>query len=130
VLLVDADARNLLALGKVLTDAGMLVDCATNGEQAIQRLEAIDDTAIVLMDIMMPAMGELEAIGRIRSMGRFAGLPIIALSADAMAENKNGCLDAGADSFIPKPVDTDELLHTIDALLRARADHRALRKTG
>ncbi len=130
LLLVDDDTRNLLALSKVLADAGMLIDCATDGKLAIQKLKTSGDIAIVVMDIVMPVMDGLEAIRRIRAMGRFENLPIITLSARAMAENKRECLDAGADRFLPKPVDTDELLQTIDVLLRASADNRILRKTG
>jgi signal transduction histidine kinase/CHASE3 domain sensor protein/ActR/RegA family two-component response regulator len=123
VLLVDDDARNLFALSKLLTGAGMLVDCATNGKVAVEKAKANDDIAVVLMDIMMPIMDGLEATTLIRSMaGRFETLPIVALTANVMAGHKAECLAAGADSYLPKPVDTNELLRTIDGLLTAHGD--------
>jgi CheY-like chemotaxis protein len=75
------------------------------------------------MDIMMPIMDGLEATTLIRSMaGRFETLPIVALTANVMAGHKAECLAAGADSYLPKPVDTNELLRTIDGLLTAHGD--------
>lgn len=110
VLLVDDDMRNIFALSKILKDRGMEVIKADNGVSALEMLEKYQDTDIVLMDIMMPEMDGYEAMRKIREQNRLRNLPVIALTAKAMKEDKQKCIDAGANDYIPKPIDVERLL--------------------
>ncbi|BAP58031.1 response regulator receiver [Thioploca ingrica] len=110
VLLVDDDMRNIFALVSVLEDRDMKVFIAQNGKEALNLLEQHPDIDIVLMDIMMPEMDGYEAMRKIRSQTRFSKLPIIALTAKAMKGDKIKCIDAGANDYIAKPIDTDKLI--------------------
>ncbi|MEX0902145.1 MAG: HAMP domain-containing protein [Pseudohongiellaceae bacterium] len=110
VLLVDDDLRNTYALSKKLSDAGMDVVMADNGAMALEKLEQESDIEIVLMDVMMPIMDGYEATRKIRENLKLESLPIIALTAKAMSEDKAKCLEAGANDYLTKPVDIDKLL--------------------
>jgi len=110
VLLVDDDLRNTFALSKVLKKQGMIVTLADNGQMALDTLYANDAIDIVLMDIMMPVMDGHEAMTRIRQNDKYATLPIIALTAKAMQEDRRKCVEAGASDYLTKPVDVDKLV--------------------
>jgi CheY-like chemotaxis protein len=114
ILLVDDDMRNVFALAKVLGDKGMKTVKAEDGATVLALLEQEDAFDLVLMDIMMPVMDGYEAIKRIRKQQKWEGLPIIALTAKAMKEDRSRCLAAGANDYLTKPVDVERLL----ALLR------------
>ncbi|MCP3939779.1 MAG: response regulator [Actinomycetia bacterium] len=117
VLVVDDDARNCFAISKVLRDAGLTVKLATNGEESLTVLDTIDGIDIVVMDIMMPVMDGYEAIEKIRAQTRFEHLPIIAVTAKALPEDRARCLDVGANDYVAKPIDEDKLLSAIRVLL-------------
>jgi CheY-like chemotaxis protein len=110
VLVVEDDVRNIFALSSVLEPRGAKVDIARNGREALDAVEKAPDIDLVLMDIMMPEMDGLEAIRRIRSAPKLEKLPIIALTAKAMADDRDACLAAGANDYIAKPLDIDKLL--------------------
>nr|WP_320016819.1 response regulator [uncultured Desulfobacter sp.] len=110
VLLVDDDMRNVFALSAILQEKRMQVTVAKNGIEALEKLEAESGIDIVLMDIMMPEMDGYEAMGKIRDQDRFRQLPIIALTAKAMKEDRIKCIRAGASDYLAKPVDSDKLL--------------------
>ncbi len=110
VLVVDDDMRNIFALTRIFEEKGMEVIKAENGRKAIEMLMANPDTNIVLMDIMMPEMDGYESMKEIRKLSEYTELPIIALTAKAMKEDKQKCLDAGASDYITKPVDVPKLL--------------------
>ena len=110
LLLVDDDLRNTFALSTVLEEKGLNVIIAENGQKALDALEKHQNIEVVLMDIMMPIMDGYEAMRRIREQEKYRNLPIIALTAKAMAEDRIKCLEAGANDYMKKPVKTEELL--------------------
>jgi CheY-like chemotaxis protein len=117
VLLVDDDLRNVFALSSALKTYDLIIETANDGEEAIAQLENINNVDIVLMDIMMPKMDGYEAIRYIRSQRKWAKLPIIALTAKAMIDDRAKCIAAGADDYITKPVDMDKLISLIQSWL-------------
>jgi signal transduction histidine kinase/ActR/RegA family two-component response regulator/HAMP domain-containing protein len=110
ILLVDDDFRNIFALSALLERGHADVVVAESGAEAIALLEATPGIDIVLMDIMMPVMDGYETIRNIRKIDRFQTLPIIAVTGKVMGGERKRCLDAGATDYVPKPVDTGELL--------------------
>ncbi|MGW7256178.1 HAMP domain-containing protein [Streptomyces sp. NPDC054834] len=117
VLIVDDDIRNVFALTHVLGRVGMPVLYAENGREGIETLERNPDVELVLMDIMMPEMDGYETISAVRRTPRWAGLPIVALTAKAMPGDREKSIARGADDYVPKPVDVDRLLTVVCALL-------------
>ncbi len=109
-LLVDDDMRNVFALSAALQEKSMQVLVAKNGFEALEKMESDPDTAIVLMDIMMPEMDGYEATRKIRKQVRFADLPIIALTAKAMKGDRAKCIEADASDYLAKPVNTEKLM--------------------
>ena len=110
ILLVDDDSRNVFALSKILIERGMEIIKAENGKYALETLDNHPDIDLVLMDIMMPEMDGYEAMRQIRSQKKYQGLPVIALTAKAMNNDKQKCIDAGANDYIAKPIDVERLL--------------------
>lgn len=116
ILLVDDDMRNVFALGNILRDRGMEVVKAENGERAVAALRS-DTFDLVLMDLMMPVMDGLTATKIIRDDLGLQTLPIIALTAKAMPEDRAKCIQAGATDYLTKPVDIERLCACMKALL-------------
>jgi CheY-like chemotaxis protein len=113
ILLVDDDLRNTFALSKVLRQRGLEVVMADNGKLALEKLDSEQGIELVIMDIMMPVMDGYEAMQRIRAHELHSKLPIIALTAKAMAGDREKCIEGGANDYMTKPVDTDKLLSLI-----------------
>lgn len=120
ILLVDDDIRNVFALTAALTEQSFEVVFAENGRAALDMLEANPDTDIVLMDMMMPEMDGYEATRAIRSDPRYAELPVIAVTAKAMKQDRELCLEAGANDYVSKPVKLDKLLSLIRVWMHGR----------
>ncbi|MCL7426989.1 HAMP domain-containing protein [Streptomyces sp. YS415] len=125
VLIVDDDIRNVFALTHVLGRVGMPVLYAENGREGIETLERNPDVELILMDIMMPEMDGYETIAAIRRSPRWAGLPIVALTAKAMPGDREKSIARGANDYVPKPVDVDRLLTVVCALLDPEETHEA-----
>jgi CheY-like chemotaxis protein len=113
ILLVDDDLRNTFALSKVLQHYEMDVIMADNGKLALEMLDQEAGIELVIMDIMMPVMDGYEAMRRIRENPQFNNLPIIALTANAMVGDREKCIEGGANDYMTKPIDTDNLLSLI-----------------
>jgi CheY-like chemotaxis protein/signal transduction histidine kinase/HAMP domain-containing protein len=110
VLVVDDDVRNLFALTTVLEAHKMKLVTAENGKDALKLLEQTPQVDVVLMDIMMPEMDGYETMRNIRKQPNFKALPIIALTAKAMKGDREKCIESGANDYIAKPVNADQLL--------------------
>ncbi|MDZ7742565.1 MAG: response regulator [Bacteroidota bacterium] len=110
VMLVDDDMRNVFALTKVLNEKGIRVIRAENGKAALDLLEKEKEIDLILMDIMMPVMDGYEAIKNIRKIRQLDKVPIIALTAKAMKEDREKCINAGANDYMTKPIKVDKLL--------------------
>src|SRR5262245_3672969 len=109
VLLVeDNEINQEVAIGQ-LEDAEIQVDLAENGEIAVRMVQE-NEYDLVLMDMQMPVMDGIEATRVIRSDHRFSKLPIIAMTANAMAADRDRCLAVGMNDHIAKPIDQDQLL--------------------
>lgn len=113
ILLVDDDMRNVFALSAALQGFDLEVTIAGNGREAIEKLKENDKIDLVLMDIMMPEMDGYQAMTEIRKEKKWANLPIIALTAKAMKNDREKCIEAGASDYISKPVDVEKLLSLI-----------------
>ena len=113
VLIVDDDIRNVFALTAALELHGIRVHYAENGADGIDALQHHPDIDVVLMDSMMPGMDGNETTRVIRRMPQFAELPIIFLTAQALAEQREKSVSAGASAYLTKPVDLDLLLDTM-----------------
>ncbi|MCC6533166.1 MAG: response regulator [Burkholderiales bacterium] len=109
ILLAEDDVRNVYALSSVIEPLGAKLKIARNGREALALATDAEPPDLVLMDIMMPEMDGLAAIRAIRGSAASA-VPIIALTAKAMPEDRRACLDAGANDYISKPFDLDRLL--------------------
>ena len=110
ILLAEDDVRNIYALSSVLEPLGAKLDIARNGREALDKLADGKRPDLVLMDVMMPEMDGLTAMREIRKSKALARLPIIAITAKAMPEDRQACLDAGANDYVSKPIDVDKLL--------------------
>ncbi|GHF98424.1 response regulator [Thalassotalea marina] len=112
ILLVDDDMRNTYALSKILKAKGMKIVIADDGQMAVDQVAQQQDIDLILMDIMMPVMDGYQAIKKIRENNQHP-YPIIALTAKAMAEDRERCLNAGANDYLTKPVQTQKLLEMV-----------------
>lgn len=109
VLIVDDDMRNAYALTAAFDEKGIESILTGDGAKALEQLEQYPEVDLVLMDIMMPVMNGYEAIRRIRLQERFKKLPIIAITAKALQDDRKKCIEVGADDYFPKPIDLDKL---------------------
>lgn len=110
VLIVDDDIRNIFALTGVLEKHELSVVNAENGKNALEVLKTTPDIDIILLDIMMPEMDGYETASAIRKMAAYNRVPIIAVTAKAMKDDRIRCIEAGASDYITKPVDAKQLL--------------------
>lgn len=117
VLIVDDDERNLYALSQTLIREGLRVVTARNGRQGIDKLYEEPGIDLVLMDIMMPVMDGYAAIREIRANPEFRSLPIIAITAKAMKQDRDQSMEAGASDYVSKPIDPKQLLSLLHVWL-------------
>jgi CheY-like chemotaxis protein len=119
VLLVEDEPINQEVARLYLLDVGLEVEIASNGLVALEMLRA-RSFDLVLMDMQMPEMDGLEATRQIRRLPGREAIPIIAMTANAFAEDRTRCIEAGMDDFMAKPVDPDRLFSTLLRWLRER----------
>jgi len=112
VLLAEDNEINQQVAQEMLEKAGLVVDIANNGDEAVKRVKGEVYDA-VLMDIQMPGMDGLEATREIRRDSRFKALPILAMTAHAMAGDREKTLEAGMNDHVTKPIDPDELFSAL-----------------
>jgi len=118
ILIAEDDVRNIFALTCLLEPKGVKVQIARNGREALRALEQTEQNSaqridLVLMDIMMPEMNGLEAMREIRKNPQWRRLPVIALTAKAMKNDQEQCIQAGANDYLAKPLDVEKLLSLI-----------------
>ncbi len=121
VLIVDDDIRTVFALTSALELHGLTVIHAENGLRALDLLKQQPDVALVLMDLMMPGMDGYATTQRIRATAELADLPIIAVTAKAMREDREKSLAAGTNEHVTKPVDVAALLELIRRMISESA---------
>ena len=110
ILVAEDDVRNVFALASILEPLGAQVVITRNGREALQALDEGGEVDLVLMDLMMPEMDGLAATREIRKRKALARLPVIALTAKAMPDDRRDCLEAGANDYIAKPIDVEKLV--------------------
>ncbi len=114
ILLVDDNDMNRQVTGELLTGLGAHIETACDGLEAVEKVRSAKiPFGLVLMDVQMPEMDGYQATRRIRSEQRFETLPIIALTAHAMAEEQRKVIDAGMNDFITKPIDLRAMLKSV-----------------
>lgn len=116
ILIIDDDSKNIFALSAVLTAKKYECVSAQSGREGLDILQAQPEIGVVLMDMMMPEMDGYEAISVMKNAGNLKQIPVIAVTAQAMTGDREKCLDAGADGYISKPVNVDELLQVLKQL--------------
>jgi two-component system sensor histidine kinase/response regulator len=108
ILLVEDNDINQQVARELLEDAGFVVEVADNGEIALAKVQQ-GEWDLVLMDMHMPVMDGVTATRHIREMARFDHLPIVAVTANAMEQDRRKCLAAGMNDFLIKPIDPDDM---------------------
>jgi CheY-like chemotaxis protein len=119
VLIVDDDQRNVYALLSALEAEGLTCLKAANGKQCLDVLRKEKNIDLILMDVMMPEMDGFEATRQIRHLPEFKKVPIIALTAKAMKDDREKCLAAGMSDYISKPLNVQQLLSLMRVWLYA-----------
>ncbi len=109
ILYVEDNPQNMRLVRKMLNSAGYQVIEAEDGMSGYQAIIDLRPD-LVLMDVNLPDIDGLEVTARIKSLPDYAGIPMLALTANAMHGDRERCLEAGCDGYIPKPVTKNELL--------------------
>ena len=117
ILVVDDTPANLQLFDSLLQKCGYAVRVAISGSLALRAARLLPPD-LILLDVRMPKMDGYEAMRQIRANTRFNKLPVIALTAKAMKEDREKCIQAGANDYITKPVDIDRLLALMQIWLR------------
>lgn len=112
VLVVEDNEKNMKLFRDVLQATGYATLEATSGEDALALAQS-ENPALVLMDVQLPGMDGIEALGRLRQDERTASIPVLALTAQAMSGDRERFLEAGFDGYLSKPVDVAELIRTV-----------------
>ncbi len=125
IMVVDDEPGNIRLLGEILVAEGYQVIVARSGEEALARIENTLPT-VLLLDVVMPGLSGYDVCQRLRANPKTAGLPIILVTGARPEEERVRGLDAGADEFLTKPVNREELLARLRSLLRVQQLHRQI----
>ncbi|MCK6605041.1 MAG: PAS domain S-box protein [Ignavibacteriaceae bacterium] len=116
ILLTEDNEINQQVASEILENAGFIIDIANNGHEAVEMVKSSGLPSkydLVLMDLQMPVMDGFTATVEIRAIPEYSGLPVVAMTADAIMGVKEKCLETGMQDFITKPVDPDELFRVL-----------------
>ena len=117
ILIIDDDSKNIFALSAVLKAKKYRCVSALSAAQGFDLISNNPNIAIVLMDMMMPEMDGYEAIQKMKTDEQLKEIPVIAITAQAMTGDREKCLNAGADGYLSKPVNVDELVKMLNLLI-------------
>ncbi|NRT87496.1 CheY-like chemotaxis protein [Clostridium beijerinckii] len=110
VLIIDDDMRNVFSLSSALQEKGISVIVGRNGAEGIEKLHENLDIDLIIMDVMMPEMDGYTAMKKIRKEPKLQNIPIIAVTAKAMKDDRQKCIEAGANDYLTKPIEIDRLI--------------------
>ncbi len=114
ILIIDDDSKNIFALTAVLKAKKYKCISAQSAAEGFQLLAKNQNVGVVLLDMMMPEMDGYEAVRKMKSDSSLQSIPVVAITAQAMSGDREKCLEAGADAYISKPVNVDELLKVLN----------------
>ncbi len=117
ILIIDDDSRNVFALNAVLKTKKFSCVSASSAEEGLEMMRSNNEIGLVLMDMMMPDMDGYEAISEMKKDIYLNKIPVISVTAQAMMGDRERCLAAGADGYVSKPVQINELLRLINKLI-------------
>lgn len=114
ILIIDDDSKNIFALTAVLKARKFKCVSAQSAAEGFRIMENNDNIGVVLLDMMMPEMDGYEAVEKMKKEEQFKDIPVVAITAQAMTGDREKCLEAGADAYLSKPVNVDELLEILN----------------
>lgn len=117
ILIIDDDSKNIFALSAVLKAKKFSCVSAQSALEGLETLHQNNNIAVVLMDMMMPEMDGYEALKKIKNDEKIKNIPVIAITAQAMTGDREKCLAAGADGYVSKPVNVDELMAILNKIM-------------
>ena len=117
ILIIDDDSKNIFALAAVLKYKRYTCLSASSAADGFDILSRQKDIGVVLMDMMMPDMDGYEALGKMRENEKMKNIPVIAVTAQAMTGDKEKCIEAGADGYVSKPINVEELEKLLNHLI-------------
>lgn len=116
ILIIDDDHKNIFALTAVLKAKKFQCTSALSADEGFKILSSNHNIGAVLMDMMMPEMDGYEAIRKMKESQELKDIPVIAITAQAMSGDREKCLIAGADGYISKPLNVDELVEILNKI--------------
>lgn len=119
ILIVDDEPSNFDVIAAQLSDCDYLIDYASSGQEALSSLD-IYNPDLILLDVMMPGINGIEVCQQIKAMPKWQAVPIVMVTALSSKADLAKCLDAGADDFISKPVNSEELRARVKSMLRIK----------
>ena len=118
ILIIDDDPRNVFALKTVLKSKKYQCETANSFHEALKILKNKSNIALILIDMMMPDVDGYQAIKELKASDIFNEIPVIAITAQAMSGDKEKCMDSGADGYVAKPVDMNQLMIYINKYIK------------